>query len=186
MTGKTKAILITTLMISLFGMFTACGDSEVKEENTDKTGAATDRSMVIDQAHQALADLTYSPYGEGFSYKSTDVPKDDFKSWLEKFKPQLEKALSAVGDGFTLQVTGHTCAIGPREAQPDLNKKGNMFYSKQRAQNVYDALVEAGLTGSAMTVVGIADDEPLPNIEAKDQRNRRVTFKLVEAKKQAE
>lgn len=192
MIKKSNILQLTALFLSLSLLFLSCGGAEVKEENTDKDQnnqteeTAQDRSMVMDQTNQALADLTYSPYGKGFNYKNTQVPRDDFQSWLEKFKPQLQKAIDAVDQGFVLQVTGHTCSIGPREAQPDLNKKGNIYYSEQRAKHVYDALIEAGLPAAAMNVVGIADDEPLPGIDTKDQRNRRVTFKLVEKKSEGD
>ena len=49
---------------------------------------------------------------------------------------------------------------------------------------VYDALVTGGVLATKLTFRGIANDEPLPNIDTKDQLNRRVTFKVVASQKQ--
>jgi hypothetical protein len=139
--------------------------------------AAAGRGFTMDQANQALGNLTYSPYGRGWSYKNTDLPAADFNSWTSKFKGQIQQAVDAVGTGFVLQVTGHTCSIGPREATD--GKKGNIWYSTERAKGVYDSLVKAGVSSASMTFTGVADDESLPGIDTKNQKNRRVTFKIV-------
>ncbi len=176
--NQSLRIKISAALIALAVFSVNCGGGQVQEENTD---SAKDRSIGIDQVNSALKDLSYSPYGKGFDYKSTSVPAADFNSWFTKFSPQINQAVSAIGTGFVLQVTGHTCSRGPRDAVPSESKLGNMHYSKARAQSVYDALVKSGINGQNMSVVGIADDETLPGIDSKDQKNRRVTFKIVPA-----
>ncbi len=84
-----------------------------------------------------------------------------------------------MGEGYALQVTGHTDSSGPRNAEG--NKKGNIWYSTQRAKNVYNALSNADVPTSHLTFTGVADDELLPGLDKYDQRHRRVTFKIVPA-----
>jgi len=174
-----KTLFSTILAIFLAFSFASCssaqkgGDAKTKDKDRD-------RSFVMDQANQALSDITYSPYGKGWQYKNTDVPPGDFTNWAGKFKTQISQALDSVGDGFLLQVTGHTCSIGPREAESANNKKGNMWYSGERAKAVHSSLVKQGIPAGKMVFKGVADDEPLPGKDPKDQLNRRVTFKIVE------
>lgn len=79
---------------------------------------------------------------------------------------------------LVLEIVGHTDESGPREAQPELGKKGNLWYSQQRAQRVYDALVKAGIPKDKIRAVGVAEDELIPGIDPYDQRQRRVTFRI--------
>lgn len=126
----------------------------------------------------ALSSLSYSPNGQGFAYKSSYVNPTEFNTWATQFKPQIETALNALAPGFKLQITGHTCAIGPRDG--DGAHLGNVYYSTERAKAVYQALINAGLPKDKLTYKGIANDEPLPGAAPKDQKNRRVTFKIVQ------
>ena len=174
------AVLAVFLTIGLANCSSAqkSGDTQSTDSKPKDKEKTNSRSFVMDQANQALSDLTYSPYGKGWTYKTTDLPPADFKTWVGQFKTQIQQAVDSVGDGFLLQVTGHTCSIGPREAEG--NKKGNIFYSTQRAKGVYNALLQNGIPAKRMTFVGVANDELLGTVGPKDQLNRRVTFKIVE------
>lgn len=180
-----KVKSIASILISVFfitASMVSCSGGQTTSQGQQGQGSK-DEGFGVAQARSALTDLTYSPYGKGFQYKIVSVPPGDFRNWLGQFRPQIEQALKAVGDGYVLQVTGHTCSIGPREAEPNLGKKGNIWYSTERAKNVFNALNSLGIPTDKMSVVGVADDEPLPGIDTKDQRNRRVTFKIVPATK---
>lgn len=170
MTSK-FGLILAIVGLTVFG--TNCAGGQVKDEATEQTGYS------MEQARSFLADLTYAPYGKGFEYKVTAVPQEDFQSWLSRYKPQIMEALNAIDTGFVLQVTGHTDSIGPRNAEA--KKKGNIYYSTERAKNVHKALQRLGVPMDKMTYRGIADDETLPGTEFKDRRNRRVTFKIVPA-----
>lgn len=124
-----------------------------------------------------LSVVSYSPSGKGYAYKQTAVNSGEFSTWANKFKPEIQKVLDTLAPGFKLQVTGHSCAIGPRAAGG--GKMGNIYYSTERAKAVHKALVNAGLPADKLTYKGIADDEPLPGLDPKDQLNRRVTLKVV-------
>jgi len=170
-----KLYIKSILMISFIAFFAACTSGQKKGDSK-----ANERAMIMDQANQALSDVTYSPYGKGWQYKNVIVPPADFSKWSSQFKEQIIQALESVGDGFLLQVTGHTCSMGPREAEPENNKKGNIWYSEERAKAVYNELIKQGVSKEKMIFMGVADDEPLPAKTPQDQLNRRVTFKIVE------
>lgn len=164
--SRTSLILAVLFATSAF---VSCGGGE---EQADPNQEA------IAKARSLIQDLNYSPNGKGFGYKKTKVPEKDFKEWLAQFKPQLNDALNAIAPGFALQVTGHTDSIGPRF--PEGSKKGNVFYSTERAKGVYEQMIKEGLPQDKLTYKGIADDEALPGTQHMDARNRRVTFKIVQ------
>lgn len=162
-------VAATSAMLLLAASTVACSSAESKERSVP-----TDP---VSLANRALSVLSYSPAGKGWAYKSTAVgPEAD--SWVSEHKSQIEDALNQVGDDYVLQVTGHTCTIGPRTAPGD-GRKGNVWYSTQRAQAVYNALARAGIPRDKMSVKGVASDELVPGIPSDDQKQRRVTFQIV-------
>ena len=165
---------VTLAAVATLGLvFAACSGSAEREG-----GAATrDLNDPVALANRALSVLSYSPNGQGWAYKATGV-SGDFTTWASNNKDKIQQALDQVGDGYVLQVTGHTCNIGPRTPPGD-GRRGNMFYSEQRARSVYNALVTAGVPANRMTVKGVADTEPLPGAPRDGQAQRRVTFQIV-------
>ena len=137
---KRNLLLVAVSMLAMLSL-TFCTSTQTTEGGGgDSGGGSTGRGMVIDAANQLLASVTYWPNGKGYIYKSTALPADDFKKWTGVNKAKIDEALTKVADGFALQVVGHTCSIGPRDAQP--GKKGNVWYSTERAKGVYDYLVK--------------------------------------------
>lgn len=153
-------------------LFSACSSSD----STDRGGNVETGGVAV--ANRALQAVSYSPSNKGYSYKGTAVG-GDFPTWASAAKPQIEQALSQVGSGYVIQVTGHTCTIGPRNATG--GKKGNTWYSEQRAKAVYDGLRRAGIPANQMVFKGVADTQLLPGTDPKDQKQRRVTFQVVKA-----
>lgn len=177
-----KKGLIPFVVMLILGLAScSSGQKTGGQDGTNNTGndGATNRSFSMDGINQALSDLgAYSPNGQGWDYKATAVPAQDFKGWATKAKPVIENVLSNIGDGYALQITGHTCAIGPRDAQAD-GRRGNVYYSAERGNQVMSALKAAGIPTDKMVVKGVADDEPVKGIDPKDRMNRRVTFQVV-------
>ncbi len=175
-----KNARIPTLILLVTGMIfaIACSSGEVKDSSSEQSG------YNMEQARSLFAEMTYAPHGQGFDYKVTSVDTEDFKQWLGAYQAKIVEALGKIGDGYVIQVTGHTDTIGPREKEG--NKLGNVYYSTERAKNVLNTLKELGVPVEKMTYKGIADDEVLPNTEHRDKRNRRVTFKLVPVETPAE
>lgn len=170
--GVRTLTLVSVLLLS--ASFTLCSGGQTTEGGVESKS----RDFALNQANQALAELAYSPSGQGWEYKATATPGADFNSWATKFKSQIQQAIDAVGEGYQLQVTGHTCSIGPRTAPGD-GRKGNEWYSAQRATGVKAALQNQGISVDKLAVKGVADDEPISGLDPKDQKNRRVTFKII-------
>jgi outer membrane protein OmpA-like peptidoglycan-associated protein len=76
-------------------------------------------------------------------------------------------------DSARIQITGHTCSLGPKE----LNQK----ISEQRAQATKAALVAQGVSPDQVETRGVADSEPIGDNKTVAGRvaNRRVSFKIV-------
>ncbi len=171
--AKKVAALGVVAMASL--VFAACSSGGKSERGGE---AATGGVAVANRALQAVS---YSPRNKGYGYKSTATGAD-FPSWSSSAKPQISNALSQVGDDYVIQVTGHTCAIGPRNAPGD-GRRGNYYYSERRAKAVRDGLVRAGIPANKLVTKGVADTQLLPGVDPKDQKQRRVTFQIVSAPK---
>lgn len=170
MSKQIKSVL-KLASVSLFVVsLAACGSSQGTDRNVDL-------GSPLDIVNKGLAQYGYSPDNDGYGYKEVAFPLSDQKYIEDELKKPLEEALNKVGDGYALQVTGHTCSIGPRNQTG--YKKGNVWYSTQRAKGVYDALVKAGFPKDKLTYKGVADDEPLLDVDPSDPENRRVTFKIV-------
>ena len=96
-----------------------------------------------------------------------------FQSWSAAFDQQaqdvIRTAVAAAKAAPTarIDVRGYASTIGGREA--------NLFISLARAQQVVDALVEAGIPAARITRVGQGEVEFLPDPQA----NRRVDVKLI-------
>lgn len=167
------AVLGVVAMSSL--VFAACSSGGKSERG----GAAATGGVAV--ANRALQAVSYSPRNKGYGYKST-ATGGDFPTWSSAAKPQISNALEQVGDDYVIQVTGHTCAIGPRNAPGD-GRKGNYHYSQNRAKAVRDGLVKAGVPANKLVVKGVADTQLLPGVDPKDQKQRRVSFQVVPAPK---
>ncbi len=125
----------------------------------------------------ALGGLSYSPGGNGFGYKAVSVPRQDFNKWVYQNKKKIKQTLSSIEKGYVLEVVGHTDSSGPRHASG--SRRGNIWYSTQRAKSVYNAMLRQGFSRSKLRYKGIADDELLDSSDDRASINRRVSFRVV-------
>ena len=133
--------------------------------------------MLIENCSSVPSDLVYKPGGKGFDYKVVTVSEADFNKWARENKEKIDKTIKALGDKSVLMIVGHTDSSGPRNAVG--NKKGNIWYSTNRAKSIYNALLRQGIKAKNLAFQGIADDELVNKADPKNQINRRVTFKVV-------
>ncbi len=182
-------------IISVLAITVACSSGQSSGGSTSSGGSGSsggaksrsadvggDPNMALQALNKSLSEVpSYSPGGKGFAYKMSNVTPADFQAWAGKHKESFQKVLDQIPAGYVLQVTGHTDNVGPRDADTSTGRKGNIFYSTERAKAVHGALVNAGLPAAKMTYKGIADDELLSEFPADDQRQRRVTYKIVPA-----
>ncbi|MCS7205857.1 MAG: OmpA family protein [Leptospiraceae bacterium] len=176
-----KVFKITTIfMILSFVWVLSCATGQTTQQTeqpkTDTT--AQERNLRPFEVGKDLG-FVYAPYGKGWNYKDVRLDSADFNKWYNQNKDRFMQVVNNLGDNLVLEIVGHTDESGPREAQPELGKKGNVWYSTQRAQRVYDALVKAGISANKLKVRGAAEDELIPGIDPYDQRHRRVTFRVV-------
>lgn len=135
-----KKILNLILLGAIAFSFTLCSSAEKKEESaapepsTQEQSAAANRNVdvnspeaIADSLNEKLKDFRY-PDGltrPGFSYKKADVTPGDFSEWSKTNAPVIKEGLGKLPDSYALEITGHTDAIGPEQAEGA--KKGIFF-----------------------------------------------------------
>lgn len=132
------------------------------------------------QLNESLKSARY-PDGEsiqGFAYKKWEIPnKKDFVKWVKGAGAVLKKGLDELPAVYTLEIAGHTDTVGPET--PEGAKKGNMFYSEQRAKEVKQALVKLGFPEKRIATKAMGSSNPIPGIPGESAQNRRVTFQFL-------
>lgn len=106
----------------------------------------------------------------GEAASSAQAPKSEFqfKSNSAGLTQQAKKRIRTTATwlkghaGASVVVEGHSDASGPSEYNREL--------SQRRAEAVRDALVEAGVDGSSIEVVGLGEDRPAYKSAAKNRR----------------
>ncbi|EQA35661.1 OmpA family protein [Leptospira inadai serovar Lyme str. 10] len=189
-----KKILNLLLVGATAFSISFCASSETKEQPAPEPQAAqgqtaaASRSVDLDSPvgiantfNEKLKDFRY-PDGitrPGFSYKKADVSAGDFSEWAKVNIAVLKDAISKLPDSWALEITGHTDQVGPEEAEGD--KKGNVYYGDIRAKAVKQALVKQGLPANRIVTKSVGSSSPVSGLDAKDPKNRRVTFSFVES-----
>lgn len=139
---------------------------------------AGQRTAKVDEIRRSLKGIRYAPEDLGFEYKATDVNPEYLKKWWWENGDIIEQAARNLPPGYVIEITGHTDSTGPRN--PSGDKPGNLAISENRARSVYRSLQSLGIPEDRMVARGIADDEPVPGLESRDRRHRRVTFTVAQ------
>ncbi|TGK07003.1 OmpA family protein [Leptospira semungkisensis] len=183
-----KKILNILLVGATVFSIALCSSGEKKEQAAPEPGseqnAAASRNVNVDSPadviNNQIKDFRY-PDGitrPGFSYKKADVSAGDFSEWSKANIAVIKDGISKLPDAWALEITGHTDQVGPEQAEGD--KKGNVFYGDIRAKAVKQALVKQGIPANRIVVKSAGSSSPVSGLDAKDPKNRRVTFKFVE------
>jgi outer membrane protein OmpA-like peptidoglycan-associated protein len=157
---------------------------EPTKEPTSKDVKVGSRSMVdealLNELNSKIKDSRY-PDGnsiKGFEYKKWEIPnKKDFIKWVKSTGAMLKDGLEKLPGTINLEITGHADTTGPET--PEGDKKGNIFYSEKRAEEVKNALVKLGFPEKRLIIKGNGASTPIPGIDETDAKNRRVTFKFI-------
>ncbi|MBK9503205.1 MAG: OmpA family protein [Leptospiraceae bacterium] len=153
---------------------------DAKDSTVAKRDLANPGEELFAQLNESLKSARY-PDGkaiEGFAYKKWEIPnKKDFIKWIKDSGAVLKKGLDDLPAIYTLEIAGHTDTVGPET--PEGAKKGNMFYSEQRAKEVKQALVKLGFPEKRIATKAMGSSNPIPGIPGESAQNRRVTFQFL-------
>lgn len=164
-----------TLFALVFGaiMLSGCGEDQSQVKKNTEIPAFNTEPINKELAKYPI---------QGFDYKGTNPTKADWDEKAKAMLPYVKSILTTIPEGYVIEVRGHADASGPEE--PVGNKKGNIYWSEQRATNVRDALVRQGIPKEKLKVRGVGSSEliPDPNTTAtgRSKLNRRVTFHVVQ------
>jgi hypothetical protein len=153
---------------------------DAKDDSLLNRGLGMANEELLNKLNESLQTLRY-PDGkdiQGFAYKKWEIPnKKDFVAWVKAGGSVIKKGLDELPGTVSLEISGHTDSTGPEEAVGA--KKGNIFYSEQRAKEVKQTLVKLGLPEKRIATKALGSTMPLPGVEGDSGLNRRVTFKFV-------
>jgi outer membrane protein OmpA-like peptidoglycan-associated protein len=157
-----------------------------KDSTLGKRDLTNPGAELFAQINESLKSARY-PDGkaiEGFAYKKWEIPnKKDFIKWIKDSGAILKKGLDELPAIYTLEIAGHTDTVGPET--PEGAKKGNMFYSEQRAKEVKQALVKLGFPEKRISTKAMGSSNPIPGIPGESAQNRRVTFQFLVSEPEA-
>ena len=157
-----KALIFTISSLMMIAFLNSCGgDTQVKEPTV-----SSGNDYVIDSINKQVKDFSIDGFKGGSADLQQNEDLENMKNIVRMVRPIIEK----IPDGYAMQITGH----GADYAVP----KG-VGISTARAKLVHDELKKAGASGSKMTYRGVGFDEPIPGVDGKDPRQRRVSFKAI-------
>lgn len=160
-------------------LLSGCGGGQ-KEQVKETTSDVPE--FEVEKVNEQLAQYPV----QNFDYKGTNPTNADWDNIAKKFLPYVKNVVSNMPEGYVLEVRGHTDSSGPETATA--NKKGNLYWSEQRAKNVKEALIRQGMSKEKLTHRGVGSSENIsdPNAEClspnncRSKINRRVTFHVVQ------
>lgn len=195
--NRTSRMMASSLLAAL--LCGAAGPSAFASDDADKLkeleramAAAPDRptpaknartrAIVFDQAGGA-AEAPKAPAALDCAALPNDikvVPVEfaiQFKIGSPEVAPASEAMLREIAKILSLNqercilVEGHTDASG--------NAERNLALSQERARSVVKFIVEkAGINPARLVPIGKGSSDPIKNLDSRDQKNRRVVFKI--------
>ena len=170
-----KRVLI---LFILMNFFLYCDSKDVKGDKAAKSepkeNSVKNELVSINQTLERL----YYPLKGGFSYKSTILEEDKIEIWFKQVQPILNDAFEKLPDEYILVIKGHTDPTGPEFVTED--KKGNMYYSTIRAENVKNFLIQQKFPQQRIKSFGVGSAEAVDMNNRKNPMNRRVTFSFID------
>lgn len=123
---------------------------------------------LAESASPLLAGAIGSITIDGFDTGKSEIPRTN-RSTLEKTARTIRTLLDKY-PGSSIQVTGHTDAVGKEE--------NNQTLGQARADSVRDTLVSMGIPADAITTASKGETDLLIKTQAAEPRNRRVEVKF--------
>ena len=168
---KVLALIVSSVMIAAF--LSSCAGTPKTSTDTAKTEVKDPQvksggdNFAIDAINRQVKGFSI----DGFPGGSSKLSKNDDLENMKKIVALVKPIIDQIPAGYVMQITGHAS---------DYNSKAmQMSVSKGRAAKVYDELKKAGVAASKMTYKGVGVTEPLDGYDAKDPKQRSVSFKAV-------
>lgn len=160
--------VISSLMMTAF--ISSCSDTkQVKADPPQNENVQVKASVFsIEPVNAQIKDFSVDGFPGGSSKLKKNKDLENMKKIVEIVKPVID----TIPDGYVMQITGH-CANYDSKAT-------KQRVSTARAKKVYEELKAAGVSADKMIYKGVSADEPDEKYGAKDFRQRKVSFKVVQ------
>jgi len=159
--------VISLLSAVLFAAFlTSCAETAQDKTTTPSVKADTG-DMVLTQINNQVKDFSVDGFGGASSKIKSSEDLENMKRIVGLVKPVIDK----LPDGYVMMIKGHAAAYPTKALQRSV--------SKARAYAVYKELKKAGVPASKMSYKGVDIKEPLEGYDAKDFKQRRVSFTAI-------
>lgn len=173
-----KSLYIVLAIFISAALFVSCaqttqqaktdGAQQVKQDATPKVKSdAGDGDAAVSMINRQVEDFSIDGFPGGSAKLKGNEDLENMKKIIGLVKPIIEQ----VPAGYAMQITGHAADYPTKSTQ--------MSVSKARAAKIYSELKKAGVPASKMTYKGVGIAEPLSRYDAKDAKQRRVSFKAV-------
>ena len=156
---KTLVFCISSLM--MIALLSSCSDQQ--QVKSDGAGAGSD--YVLNGINKQVSSFSIDGFSGASSTMTQNEDFENMKNIISIVKPVIDK----IPDGYAMQITGH-CADYDSAAM-------RQSVSTARAKKIFDELKAAGVSESKMTYKGVGSDEPRSDLDPKDFKQRRVSFK---------
>ena len=125
------------------------------------------------------AQLEKVPLEGAFDYKSAQLKQNKVMDLADKVAPVVKEVIAKLPQGYVLVIIGHANVRGP--ACATATKKGNVYWSEERAKAVYQALKDKGITSDKLVYMGAGEDPAYlkEGVDKRSDEQIRVTFKIM-------
>jgi outer membrane protein OmpA-like peptidoglycan-associated protein len=164
-----KVLILIMSSLMMIALLSSCAQAPVtKADTTTPTVKADDGG---DFAVKAINNQVKGFAIDGFPGGSAKLSKNEDLENMKKIVALVKPIIDQVPAGYVMQITGHAADYDGKAKQ--------MSVSKARAERVYSELKKAGVAPAKMTYKGVGINEPASGYDAKDFKQRRVSFKAV-------
>lgn len=136
----------------------------------------TVNEKLVSELNQKLEKATMTGFANG---KTTLSPKQE-KNWLSKNLSLIKSVVESLKDQpetVKVEVAGHASSrLAPKAKYIVITREEAAL---KRAEYAVDLLRRNGVDTSRFVAISKSDRNPLPKIDPKDGRNRRVSFSVV-------
>lgn len=162
---KVLVLIISSLMMIAF--LSSCSETTQTKDATPTVKSDDGGDFAVKAINNQVKGFAI----DGFPGGSAKLSKNEDLENMKKIVALVKPIIDQVPAGYVMQITGHAADFDGKAKQ--------MSVSKARAERVYSELKKAGVAPAKMTYKGVGIEEPAAGYDAKDFKQRRVSFKAV-------